>query len=229
MAKTAPVIYGKGKLRADTRKLDAMAKATDARITQMSATLDSIFGDTRGSALIRGETAWGVETPNASGDVLTYDGTDTAFAQPAATPTWAQIGTDRTVDGVEVFTDLGAYQVIWLQIDAVTASSSSMLQAQVSADNGSNYLTSSGDYKLFTDLGTGTDLAVLRLTSTNATAARYSSAFFYGWNLAKPKMVHQLGSGVHYINTSSALNALRVNSSAGNPNGGTIRLFGIPA
>lgn len=98
--RSAPVTYSKGGMRADTRKLDQAQKATLSSINNLTALLDAQYGTTRGGILVRGETAWVFRAPNASGDVPTYNGTDTAFAQPTVTtiysPTFARTGSDRS-------------------------------------------------------------------------------------------------------------------------------------
>jgi hypothetical protein len=142
----------------------------------------------------------------------------------------------RAVNGDEAFTDLGSYSEIRVLLVGVTTSSSAIRQLQVSTDNGSTWLTSSGDYVSVKSDGVEANVTAMAFHRSASTAARGSEFVVRGLGLAAPKVAarsngDQDSSGtedraMYVIPTTTAINAVRVNSSAGTPNGGTIYLFG---
>jgi hypothetical protein len=62
-------------------------------------------------------------------------------------------------------------------------------QLQVSTNNGSSYLTSSGDYIQITDTGTDTNASSVDFHTTSSTAARSGGLHIRGWNLTALKHV----------------------------------------
>lgn len=199
---------------------------TDAisKLENLSSFLDAQFGDDQGSLLYRNATEWVTLAPGTSGQYLKTLG---AAANPQwatlSQPVWVQIES-RTVNGDEVFTDLGGYQEIICILKNVTASSLGNRQLQFSIDNGANFLTASGDYY---SINLAADTTTVSLSSAFTTAIG-ASFRLTGLNQAGSKHLSTSLGTFFEIGTSSTINAFKIYNSAGTPNGGTIILLGIP-
>lgn len=223
--KSAPVRYSKGGVRADTRKLDAAQKATEAQLAALSARIDEQFGSARGSLLMRGAFLWAPLVPGTSGHFLKSNGAgaDLAFAEVPA-PRWTLIET-RAVNGNEDFTDLGSYSEVFVVLNGVTASSSGIRAAGVSIDNGASFLAV-GDYIAFAGDGVAGLPERISLHATQSSLSRYSFLHIKGFNLTgAPKLATTITTTTFLIPTTSALNAVRIGNTNGTPNGGTIYVY----
>lgn len=204
----------------------------EEKLKSLSTWLDSEFGDDRGTLLHRGETSWGALAPGTSGHFLQSNGAGADLSYAANTPpVWKLVEPARTVDGEEAFTDLGVYQEIFAILRAVTATNSGTRAAQVSIDNGANYLTSSGDYETFNSSGVTSNQTAFHLGTVSGTTAVTLTAHIRAFNVAgTPKIgLPPPGANPTFIDTTSALNAIKFINTAGTPNGGTIYLLGLPS
>lgn len=182
-------------------------------------TLLNLISTTRGAILYRGATTWGALAPDTDGKVLTTHGA-------GADPTWETPagggGGDWTLAASRDFsaspigtatfwdvTGLAGANDILIVVRAVTMVASGTVFIQVSTDNGSNFLTSSGDYVELA--ATGAETARTRLIPYNsaATAARSGWTLIRGCNVASPKSVDTIFAG-HIVPTTSAINAVRL-------------------
>lgn len=129
------------------------------------------------------------------------------------------------------FPNLSGYSEILVHIVSVTLSVSGVRRIVVSTDNGSTWLTTSGDYISGDGTGGMTNQANILTHVTNATAARSAQTTFIGFNSAvanKPYRRDTRDAAITgHIVTSTALNAIRVDGSAGgNLTGGSIYIWG---
>lgn len=190
----------------------------------VSDILDDAFGDSRGTLIQRGETEWEALAPGTSGYFIKSNGTgaDLSYAE-VTQPTWELIA-NRTVTGNESFTDLSAFVEIIVILDSVTASSVGNRYLRVSINNGSSFLSSSGDYVNF---GGGAPAAATEVVMTLSFSTAVSSYIrLTNFNKTSVKVFHT-ASAAGIMPTASALNALQIINSAGTPNGGTIRVLGF--
>lgn len=227
--KDAPVKYRRGRMGADTRKLDAAQKATQAQLNELSARIDAQFGSARGSILYRGESLWSALAPGTSGHFLKTLG---AGADPAwaaiSIPSLSLIAT-RPVDGVEVFTDIELYQECVFLLDNVTATNSGQRGLQVSVDSAATWLDTN-DYGHFGGAGT-TDQDYAQITTTNAATAMDGIAHLFSPNIASLRKYLRV-SGVNpnvFVDTTDIITDVRIVNSVGTPNGGTIYFLARPA
>lgn len=231
--RSAPVTYTKGGMRADTRKLDQAQKATDASINNLTALLDAQFGSARGSILHRGSSAWAVISPGAEGKILTAHGAgaDLTWETLVTPPEWELIET-RAVDGAEDFTGLANYQeIIFLFRDVAPPGGGNGHRAiRVSTDNGSTFLSSTGDYASISN-GAETDTASIRFNSISDSTAKSGWVRFSNFNISGAPKFAQTTLLPHVIPTTTALNALRLFNDSGSAehNAGTAYLYGLPA
>lgn len=130
------------------------------------------------------------------------------------------------------FPGLASYSSIEIVYDGVTLSSSGLAVVRVSTDNGLTFLAASGDYLGISGVGAASNLTQIEPYTTNATAARYGVTTINAFNVGSARKVARCNffsvdsRNVVVINTTSALNAVRVIATAGNINGGTIYVFG---
>lgn len=141
--------------------------------------------------------------------------------------TWTHSGDVTEVD----FPNLSGYSEILVSVVAVTLSVSGLRQVRVSTDNGSTFLSTSGDYMSTASSGVDTAQAALGVHATSSTTAASGQLVIRGFNVAvanKPferNTRNDLTTG--YIPTASALNAIRIiPSGGGNLTGGTIDVWG---
>jgi hypothetical protein len=130
------------------------------------------------------------------------------------------------------FTGLAGYSEIRVLLRLVSCTGSGIRQVRVSTNNGSTFLSTSGDYVIAIDSGSGTvgNQAEIQLHTLATTAARSAEIVFKGWNLTDSKTA-QMRNRIDFtevvIPTTSALNALRIfDISGGNLSGGSIYVWG---
>jgi len=152
---------------------------------------------------------------------------------PSITPStvgWNLIAT-RACSGLanEDFTGLSGYTGLVVLTVGITKSVSGITQLQVSTDNGSTWLTSSGDYQVLAAAGTLTNDDAMDFHATASTAARSGRILIWGFNSVGQRVAITSASVLNYIIPgTTALNAIRVlPSGGGNLNAGTIYVFGI--
>jgi hypothetical protein len=173
---------------------------------------------------LRGDATWAV--PSGGGWALagTCNSTGTT-----STGSWTYSSNVTTVD----FIDLSGYKEVLIIVSGVTKDQSRSFCVAVSTNNGSSFLSSSGDYITIDASGVPTNqVNIPNIHNTNATAARYCQVMIHNFSstdahskLWTPMTTQGLGS-VGRIPTTSALNAVRVLlSGAGNMTGGDIRIY----
>jgi hypothetical protein len=196
----------------------------------LTTLLDALFGTAEGTIIARGASAWGKLDPadgylkNASG-VLSWG----AISAP---PQWELIST-TTVSGNVTLTGLDDYQEIELIMSGITTSTTATLNIQVSADGGTTWKTTSGDYYYTAFLSGAQTASTFLFVNNTATASAYAGLHIKNWNLSAPKSVQATFgtsslSQQAFIAAAAPLNAIRLHSSAGTPNGGTIYALGLP-
>lgn len=129
----------------------------------------------------------------------------------------------------EDFINLSGYSEIQVWCVAVVKAVSGTLNLRVSTDNGSTFLTASGDYQTISGLGVATNVNTMPLHATNATAARTCRGQLYGFNTASaPKWGFTSASNTEvFLPGTTALNAIRIfNPAGGNLTAGNIYVFG---
>jgi hypothetical protein len=136
---------------------------------------------------------------------------------------WSVSGDSATAD----FTDI-AYDEVRVIARAVTKGTTGTLSVRASVNNGSSYLSSSGSYIVIAADGQETNLTMVPIHVTNATAARSGTATLSGLRNSEKKIISAQNAGtLNTIETTSTVNAIRVlPSGGGNLTGGTITLLG---
>lgn len=126
----------------------------------------------------------------------------------------------------EDFPNLSSYSEIFVIALGVTKAVSGTLNLRVSTDNGSTFLSASGDYASIATTGIPTNTASIVLHATNATNARTCEVTIKNFNGSTPHYaIYTVGESS--IPTTTVLNAIRIFGSAGgNLTGGTIYVFG---
>ncbi len=174
----------------------------------------------------------------AAGNVLAYDG---AQWEPTASPAaWQLAGTGQTatgvynfaVDGAKAdvdFTGLSGFNELLIVCRALTVSVSGLRRLLASVDNGSTFFNSSGDYVAIETTGVETGSDNFAQNETATTAGR--SLVVQIVNLkGAAKFAHMNRASRYqtmFVASASAINAIRINNSAGgNITGGTIRVYG---
>ena len=145
-------------------------------------------------------------------------------------------GRAMTTNTQEDFINLADYNEIMVFYRAVTTAGGANLQLRVSTDNGSNYLSSSGDYiALAYDDPVGINKTEMLLNNAATTQGKNGFVTLSHFNNTTPKIsrigafaaIGAAAAGCWVIPTTTALNAIRVlNSAASAMNGGTIYVFG---
>ena len=122
------------------------------------------------------------------------------------------------------------YSEIRVLMRGITASTSVTRQVVVSIDNGSNFLTSSGDYVGVDSAGVEANTTALGMFVTSNASARSGETTISSFNSAEPKYVkvsNRTDIQWFVIPTANALNAVRVRlSGAGNITGGIVWVWG---
>lgn len=143
---------------------------------------------------------------------------------------WALVGSSALPSPVTTvaFTGLSGLTQLLLVGQNITKSQARAFLLQVSIDNGSNWLTSSGDYVGFSTNGSPTNVTAVPLTSNTSTAARNFSARIDAINLTSPKTVSSSGGTDNFIiPTANDIDAIRVLlDGAGDLSAGNLYLYG---
>jgi hypothetical protein len=210
-------------------------------LSDLSKALDDAFGDTRGSIIYRGDTAWESLGPGTNGQFLKTNGA-------GADPSWATITqsyvflSERLASGSTqlaftsgITSTYSDYEFIFENI--VPATDNTELSCQFSVDGGSNWINA--NY-----LGQGvTDRIPISSTasgiSNSAGIGLFGRTLLYnpsGGNqkaLAGPVSYFTAASAFGSLTaagkntTTSAVNAVRFFMQSGNIATGTIRMYGI--
>ena len=128
------------------------------------------------------------------------------------------------------FTGLAGYSDVRVLVRAVTLAGSGQRALRVSTDNGSTFLSTSGDYVFCAGTGVETNATSMSMHTTASASARSCEVEICGFNLTAPK-VAQILTRTDFrtvvIPTASALNAVRVYDTTGSTNltGGSIYLY----
>lgn len=145
---------------------------------------------------------------------------------------WEHIESRTVTLATEDFTGLSGYNDIRILLDGVTASAAGNRRVVVSTDNGSTFLTTSGDYVNIASDGQESNQTQATFHITGSASARGGDISIIGFNLTgSPKLLQRRNRiDVHtsVIPTTTALNALQIGDSSGNLTGGTIHLYGRP-
>lgn len=146
---------------------------------------------------------------------------------------WSLVGSwTHTINVTEVdFTNLGAYTEIMILLSDVALSPSGISFFRASADNGSTFFDTSGDYNAVDTDGLKTANTRVDLFTTATIAARTAFLSVKAWNQAvkKPAMTSRTDNSFWTLdnNAAVALNALRIaSSSGGNITSGSIYIYG---
>ena len=129
-----------------------------------------------------------------------------------------------TVSSID-FTDLGSPQDIIIVLDSVTRSTTLVINAQVSSDNGVSFYSASGDYFSNPTENATTAFTVIHSGSTAASTAMRVIGFGSTASIKHPGPQPQ-GAAPDMINRAEALNALRILTSTGTLTGGSIEIWG---
>ncbi len=138
------------------------------------------------------------------------------------------------------FTGLGGYEEILFIMRLVTTSANCTRFLRHSADNGSTFPTTTGNFEYLGSNGSETEdgTHAYALHDNDSSLGRSAAAHIYNWNSTSPKICHGLNRGtssqaeLQIWPIASALNALRILggisgvSSVGNLNGGSVFIFG---
>lgn len=206
------------------------------RDPNLSAKLDREFGDDLGTIAWRGSAGWTGLLPTVANTFLKWNGSVLSFAANTP-PAWTRITPDGglTITGVHAFTDLANYQEIALTMVAATADAASQRLLRVSIDNGSTYLSTSGDYLELAAGGTTARTGHF-LSAAASGAAQTFFAHIKHFNVAgAPKVIcpspvtNGAGSLIAAAAASAALNAIQFSNVTGTPTGGTLHLLGLPS
>lgn len=142
---------------------------------------------------------------------------------------WDLIAAQAT-DGTQSqydFINLASFSDILVIAVAITKSASQTLDLIVSTDNGSTFLTASGDYQSISSTGVITNLTAIQLHATASALSRTGLGIIYNFNGNTPKWCHLITTPSFLVPTTTPLNAIRVKSSGGATlNVGTIYVLG---
>jgi len=129
------------------------------------------------------------------------------------------------------FLNLSIYSEIMIICRNITTAAAQLRLLEVSINNGSSYLTASGDYINIVAGGTESNSTAAAVCEDVTTAARSGVLLIQQFNSTRPKWVQSMNRNISngactLIPTTSALNALRIRAASGNITGGNIYLFG---
>lgn len=148
----------------------------------------------------------------------------------AASAAWALIEARAASGTEEDFINLSAYSDILVFCHQVTGTLACIRQVLVSTDNGGTFLNASGDYVAVDSSGVETNDTVLSLHNSSNTSARSCWGIISAFKLGTSLKFWQTGfpavNLVAYVNTLTALNAIRVRPHTGSFNGGTVYILG---
>lgn len=188
--------------------------------TQLTALLDAFTDSLKGLV------------PASGGGTANFLRADGAFAPPPlGSPQWTLITSVSAAGGDQVFTGLSGYASIMVVGRGLTTTGSTARLVQVSTNNGSSYMASSGDYILITpSTGAEANGATMPMTGASASALGFW-AIFPNFNAAAAGKIVIASTTLfaYRLGTTSALNALKVKGESSILTGGNIDLYGIPA
>lgn len=210
----------------------------DTEECTLSQILDFLGSAAQGDILFRGSSGWQYLAPGTSGNFLKTNGA-------GADPSWASAGggggggwtlvASQAMSGNTSFdfTGLSAYSDLRVTFEGVGYNNSAQPTIRVSTDNGSTFLSSSGDYNAVNGDGTLTADVYIRAMVTNRFGSVYAEALIEGFNMANaawarctPSLSVE-GGALQYLPGTTARNAIRVmNSSVGAYNAGTVTVYG---
>jgi hypothetical protein len=132
------------------------------------------------------------------------------------------------------FNNLGGYSELLIITVGITKATTGLTSLTISIDNGSNFLTASGDYIIVSADGAESNTTAVSMHSTNATAARSTLLTVHNWNktdgVSRWIFRNNLSSNTnssYRVPTTSAVDAIRIFPSAGgNITAGKIRIYG---
>lgn len=213
------------------------AGAGDLEELTVSEVLDFIVSAAQGDILYRGASAWARLAAGTAGQFLKTQGAgaDPVWDTPAGggSSAYTLVATP-TVTGTNIdVTGLSAYDEILVILKAITFGSSAIASLRVSTNNGSTFLSTSGDYIGISGAGNETGATLLSFYSTASNVARSSAIRITPFKTSgAPKVASAPffsgdSIGQQFIATTSALNAVRVTTSGGATfTGGTIYVLG---
>lgn len=234
------------------KALDTLAEPPpEMTAAELSALLDSSFGSTRGSLLVRGASAWDTIEPSADGKVLTDNGAgaDPAFESlPTPTNIWKFISETSISSSAQwAATGLGSYRALRIiAMNIIPATDDVKIMMQFSSDNGSTYLSTN----YASNIGGVTDHIPIYYTTTAGqgvgnTASQGGATFerkILCFSASQRTIAPAVGathfarsSGGHvifpdnygYHDSQTAMNAVKIYFSSGNIASGTIILEGM--
>lgn len=164
----------------------------------------------------------------------TATNTWTTLAAGGVQGAWVLSNTGGTalsgVDHVDQ-TGLSACTDVGVTVRGASTVSSTSVGVRVSTDNGSTFLSSSGDYISVTGNGVEANETGLLFDSLgNSTSTRTGDIEIARFNVAAPKTARSNffstdGINLRMVTTTTALNAVRIFSNSGNFNAGTVYFF----
>lgn len=204
---------------------DGSAVASTRSLTNL---LDAVIGNTKGTILKRGTSAWEKLDP-ADGYLKSVSGV-LSWTSVTAPPKWQNVtGSPFTISGNQDVTGLSGYQAIRVIPWGVTSASAGTMYVVVSTDNGSTFLTSSGDYLTLTaTTGAATNADKLFLQTGTSVGPAYGFLTINDFSLTGP---HTVNNSVltQTVATTTALNAISFRStSVSGMNGGLLYVQGLP-
>ena len=181
------------------------------------------------------EAAAAVDAVGLAETGIDVDLSETAAAADALDSTvdrpWALVNSwtySSAVPNVN-FTGLAGYTEVRVVIRGMTTTGSVTRNLYVSTNNGSSYLTTSGDYVFVASTGVETSRTTIPFASgITFNSPTAGEIVISGWNLTSPKLVQARTTTVErmfVIPTASALNALRVGPASGNITAGSIFVY----
>lgn len=155
----------------------------------------------------------------------------TAQAMLALPSGWQYIGAYSTItSGTIDIIDLAGWRHIFVQgVNLTGASTGGTRSLRVSSDNGDTFLSTS----IYLPAGGSSAQSSIRMHNNSNSGARSPNCQIIGFGEANPIKIVTVtrnpndSDTVAAINTSSALNAIRVFDDAGNLSGGTVYLYGM--
>lgn len=173
---------------------------------------------------LRGDATWAA--PSGGGWALAGSCMDTGTT---ATGSW-----DFTSNVTQVrFNNLGGYKELLIITKQITKGTSGTTQFQYSVDNGSTFLSGTGDYTSITEAGVEATATAISMHGTSATAARSTMVTIFNWDATNGisrimfrNSLSLLTNPTYRLDSTSAADAIRIfPSGGGNITGGSIRIY----
>ena len=147
-------------------------------------------------------------------------------------PAWTLVNSWTFSTGVAQvdFTGLAGYTDVRVLVRNVTLAGSGQRALRVSTNNGSTFLSASGDYVAVAGTGVETNSTGISMHATASALARSCEVEICGFNLTASKVAQALTRTdfrTFVVPTSSALNAVRIFDTTGGSNltGGSIYVY----